>query len=65
MRESARDIEDWLDDRYADSFDAIFTAPGSTISLLIQREMTIDYEPLGRKLRHANTIDPYRRNRLD
>lgn len=65
VRESARDIEDWLDDRYADSFDAIFTAPGSTISLLIQREMTIDYDPVGRKLRHANTIDPYRRNRLD
>jgi len=65
VRESAQDIEDWLDDRYADSFDAVFTAPGSTVSLLIQREMTIDYDPVGRKLRHANVSDPYRRNQLD
>jgi len=65
VRESAQDIEDWLDDRYADSFDAIFTAPGNTVSLLIQRELSIDYDPIGRKLRHASTIDPYRRSRLD
>ncbi len=64
VRESTQDIEDWLDDRY-DSFDAIFTAPGSTVSLLIQRELSIDYDPIGRKLRHANTIDPYRRSQLD
>jgi FtsZ-binding cell division protein ZapB len=65
VRESARDIEEWLDDRYADSFDAVFTAPGGTVSLLIQREMTIDYDPVGRKLRHANALDPYRRTHLD
>ncbi|MGH2626878.1 MAG: hypothetical protein ACRDHY_09540 [Anaerolineales bacterium] len=65
MRESAQDIEDWLDDRYADSFDAIFTAPGSTVSLLIQRELSIDYDPIGRKVRHANNIDPYRQSQLD
>jgi len=65
VRESARDVEEWLDDRYADSFDAVFTAPGGAVSLLIQREMTIDYDPVGRKLRHANALDPYRRNHLD
>ncbi|MCI0657027.1 MAG: hypothetical protein L0170_08145 [Acidobacteria bacterium] len=65
VRESAQDIEDWLDDRYADSFDAIFTAPGSTVSLLIQRELSIDYDPIGRKLRHASTMDPHRRRWLD
>ncbi|MGH8473766.1 MAG: TIGR03752 family integrating conjugative element protein, partial [Gammaproteobacteria bacterium] len=65
VRESAQDIEDWLDDRYADSFDAIFTVPGSTVSLLIQRELSIDYDPIGRKVRHANNIDPYRRSYLD
>ncbi|MGH8653137.1 MAG: TIGR03752 family integrating conjugative element protein [Gammaproteobacteria bacterium] len=65
VRESAQDIEDWLDDRYADSFDAIFTVPGSTVSLLIQRELSIDYDPIGRKVRHANNIDPYRRSQLD
>ena len=65
VRESARDIEDWLDARAAQSFDAVFAAPGGTVSLLIQREMSIDYDPVGRKLRHAHAIDPYRRTRLD
>ncbi len=65
VRESTQDIEDWLDDRYADSFDAIFTAPGNTVSLLIQRELSIDYDPIGRKLRHAKNVDPYRRSQLD
>ncbi|MGH8468756.1 MAG: TIGR03752 family integrating conjugative element protein [Gammaproteobacteria bacterium] len=65
VRESARDIEDWLDARAAQSFDAVFAAPGGTVSLLIQREMTIDYDPVGRKLRHAHAIDLYRRTRLD
>ncbi|MGH7858200.1 MAG: hypothetical protein ACREQY_12825 [Candidatus Binatia bacterium] len=65
VRESARDIEDWLDDRYADSFDAVFAAPGNAVSLLIQREMTIDYDSLGRRLRHASALDPHRRNALD
>lgn len=62
---SARDIEDWLDDRAAESWDAIVTSPGGAVSLLIQREITIDYDPIGRKLRHANATQPYRRNRLD
>ena len=65
VRESARDIEEWLDDRYADSFDAVFAAPGSTVSLLIQREMSIDYDPLGRRLHHASALDPHRRDALD
>ncbi len=65
VRESAQDIEDWLDDRYADSIDAIFTAPGSTVSLLIQRELSIDYDPIGRTLRHASNLVPYRRSYLD
>jgi hypothetical protein len=65
VRESARDIEEWLDDRYADSFDAVFAAPGNTVSLLIQREITIDYDPLGRRLHHASALDPHRRDALD
>ena len=36
-----------------------------TVSLLIQREMTIDYDPLGRRLHHASALDPHRRDALD
>jgi hypothetical protein len=38
---------------------------GNTVSLLIQREMTIDYDPLGRRLHHASALDPHRRDALD
>jgi hypothetical protein len=66
VRESARDVEQWLDRRYGDAFDAIFAAPGNAVSLLIQKEITVDYDPVGRKLRHASVqLDMRPRKALD
>jgi integrating conjugative element protein (TIGR03752 family) len=65
LRDSASDIERYLDERFRQSWDAIFVRPGARVSLLIQREMAIDYDPQGRKLSYDTKIDPYHRPRLD
>lgn len=65
LRDSASDIERYLDERFRQSWDAIFVRPGARVSLLIQREMAIDYDPEGRKLTYDTKIDPYHRPRLD
>jgi integrating conjugative element protein (TIGR03752 family) len=49
-------IADWLDERQAQNFDAVFVAAGETLALHIDRQITIDYDPLGRRLSHA-TLD--------
>ena len=49
----------------AQAWDAIFVSPGARVSLLIQREMAIDYDPQGRRLTYDAKIDPYHRPRLD
>jgi cell division protein ZapB len=65
IRDSAADIERYLDERFRQSWDAIFVRPGARVSLLIQREMAIDYDPEGRRLTYDTQISPYHRPRLD
>lgn len=48
----ASEIRKWLDERQQQSFDAIFVPPGIELALHINRELHIDYDPSGRKLRH-------------
>lgn len=48
----AAEIRKWLDERQQQSFDAIFIKPGVELVLHIDQEITIDYDPHGRKLRY-------------
>lgn len=48
----ASEIRRWLDERQKQSFDAIFVPPGVELALHISKELHIDYDPSGRKLRH-------------
>jgi hypothetical protein len=47
------------------SFDAVFVRSGVQLAIHVDRQLDIDYDPKGRKLSHAVSLDPYRRAHLD
>ncbi|MGI9449109.1 MAG: TIGR03752 family integrating conjugative element protein [Geminicoccaceae bacterium] len=47
------EIQRYLADRLNSTFDAVFVPAGAEVSLLIQQEITIDYDLNGRRLNHA------------
>lgn len=49
----AEDAQDWLEERLAQSFDAIYAPPGARVAVHIQRALEIDFESNGRQLVHA------------
>lgn len=50
----AEEVADWLQKRQAQNFDAVFVAAGEGIALHVDRQIAIDYEPLGRRLSHES-----------
>ena len=61
----AAEIRKWLDERLEQSFDAVFVQPGIQLAVHVDKQLDIDHDPKGRKITHAPSLDPYRRNRLD
>ena len=61
----SEEIAKWLLERQSQSFDAVFVPAGARIAIHVDHELPIDFEPTGRKLTHAQTLDPYLRTRLD
>jgi integrating conjugative element protein (TIGR03752 family) len=61
----AAEIRRWLDERLEQSFDAVFVHPGVQLAVHVDQRLDIDYDPKGRKLSHAASLDPYRRAHLD
>ncbi|HNP34334.1 MAG TPA: TIGR03752 family integrating conjugative element protein [Woeseiaceae bacterium] len=53
----AQEIADWLDEHQAQNFDAVFVPAGQTLALHVDREIPIDYLPLGRRLTHERHND--------
>ncbi len=51
--DATAEVQRYLANRLSNTFDAIYVPPGQEIALLIQQEITIDYDPNGRKLDHA------------
>ena len=61
----AAEIRKWLDERLEQSFDAVFVRPGIRLAVHVDKQLDIDHDPKGRKITHAQSLDPYRRARLD
>lgn len=61
----AAEIRKWLDERLEQSFDAVFVQPGIQLAVHVDKELDIDHDPKGRKITHAQSPDPHRRNQLD
>lgn len=51
------EIAKWLLERQSQSFDAVFVPAGVAVAIHVDRELTIDLDPQGRKLTHARTTD--------
>lgn len=47
-----RETIDWVKARYGQTFDAIYVPPGQKVALHITRQLTIDYEEKGRKVKY-------------
>ena len=59
------EIDKWLRERQQQSFDAVFVRAGAQVAINISKEITVDYDPEGRKLRYARPTLHNRRTRLD
>ncbi|MZG45146.1 TIGR03752 family integrating conjugative element protein [Dickeya dianthicola] len=49
---------DWVKQRYGQTFDAIYVPPGMRLAVHITRQLAIDYEQKGRKVRYDNFVLP-------
>ncbi|HIE1973513.1 TPA: TIGR03752 family integrating conjugative element protein [Escherichia coli] len=47
---------DWVKQRYGQTFDAIYVPPGQTLAVHITRQLAIDYEDQGRRVRYDFTL---------
>ncbi|PTA87244.1 TIGR03752 family integrating conjugative element protein [Kosakonia sp. H7A] len=47
-----RETVDWVKARYGQTFDAIYVPPGKTVALHITRQLAINYEEKGRKVKY-------------
>ncbi|MGC0788656.1 TIGR03752 family integrating conjugative element protein [Pantoea agglomerans] len=49
---SMKETVDWVKARYGQTFDAIYVPPGQTVALHITRQLAIDYEEKGRRVKY-------------
>jgi integrating conjugative element protein (TIGR03752 family) len=49
----ADELAKWIADRQSQMFDVVYVDTGAEVAVHIDHEITIDYEPNGRKLYHA------------
>jgi integrating conjugative element protein (TIGR03752 family) len=59
------EVAKWLLERQSQSFDAVFVPAGRKLAIHVDRELPIDLNPNGRRLRHATATAGHTRHRLD
>lgn len=59
------EIAQWLLERQSQSFDAVFVPAGVNVAIHVDRALTLDWDPDGRKLNHALTQTAMHRTALD
>ena len=65
VAEGGEEIAQWLLERQAQSFDAVFVPAGAELAIHVDRALTIDYDPKGRRLNHAMLDASTARHDLD
>jgi cell division protein ZapB len=53
IADGSMEVARWLDERQAQQFDAIYVKPGAKVAMHITEQITIDYDPEGRKTNFA------------
>lgn len=51
-----KETSDWVKQRYGQTFDAIYVPPGAHLAVHITRQLNIDYDENGRKVRYDFTV---------
>ncbi len=51
------DIREWVNKLYGEAFAAVYVPPSAQVALHLDHEITLDYEPNGRSVRHEK--DPF------
>jgi integrating conjugative element protein (TIGR03752 family) len=51
-----KETTDWVKQRYGQTFDAIYVPPGARLAVHITRQLNIDYDENGRKVRYDFTV---------
>ncbi|AYC17879.1 hypothetical protein DZA65_00974 [Dickeya dianthicola] len=54
---STKEIVDWVKSRYGQTFDAIYVQPGARVAVHITRQLAIDYEEKGRKVKYDFSLN--------
>lgn len=52
------DLRTWVNQLYGEAFAAVYVAPGAQVAVHLDREITLDYAPAGRRVRHAHAASP-------
>lgn len=52
------DLRNWVNKLYGEAFAAVYVAPGARVAVHLDREITLDYAPAGRRVRHAHAATP-------
>jgi len=50
---AAREVARWLRERQAQHYDAVYVPPGARVAVHVDEALHIDYDPAGRRVRHA------------
>ncbi len=61
----SQEIAQWLQERQAQSFDAVFVPAGAELAIHVDRELLIDLDPQGRRLSYENATPNPHSHRLD
>ena len=65
LSRGSREIAQWLLERQAQSFDAVFVPAGAELAIHVDRELSIDLDPHGRRLSYENATPNPIAHRLD
>jgi integrating conjugative element protein (TIGR03752 family) len=65
LADGSAEIAQWLAERQAQSFDAVFVPAGAELVIHVDRELAIDLDSNARKLHYAASSDPASRLSLD
>ncbi len=65
LSRGSQEIAQWLLERQAQSFDAVFVQAGARLAIHVDREVTIDLDPQGRRLSYDNATANPQSHRLD
>ena len=58
VADGSAEIAQWLAERQAQSFDAVFVPAGADLVIHVDRELAIDVDPNARRLHYASSSDP-------